>query len=223
MKNLSNVTLLCIDGVNPNQGIRAVKYSMNNINFARNLILSHIKPDIIPAKIEYKEIPKLTHHTYSEFVLQHLHEFVDTEFCLAINDDGFVINPHLWQDRFLEYDYIGAPWKAHYPHARVGNGGFSLRSNKFINLCRNIQWRGEHEDAACCIFNKQYFLDNNCKYAPLELAMQFSLESKIPECSNYSLETSFGFHGRGTVYEVFEDGGQQFKDKIKLLDSVVLE
>ena len=222
MIELPNVTLLCIDGVNPNQGIKAVKYSMRGINFAKSYILSHIKPDIIPADIIYKQIPQLTHDTYSGYVLQHLYKFFDTDFCLVINDDGFVINPELWSDEFLNYDYIGAPWRSHYPHARVGNGGFSLRSKKFINLCRQIPWNGEHEDAACCIFNKQFFLDNGCVYAPLDIAMKFSLESKIPECQDYNLDKTFGFHGKGVVYDVFEDKGQQFKDRIKLLDTVVL-
>lgn len=219
MITLSNVTLICIDGINPNIGVKALIYSMKDITFAQSYILSHIKPDNIPANITFKEIPKLSHHTYSEFVLHNLYKFVNTDFCLLINDDGFVINPHLWKDEFLQYDYIGAPWRSHYPNARVGNGGFSLRSKKFINLCRNIEWKGEHEDAACCIFNKDYMIQNGCKYAPLELAMVFSLESKIPECE-HNLNKSFGFHGKGEVYDVFEDTGQQFKDRIALLQTV---
>lgn len=219
MINLPNVTIICIDGVNPNIGIKALIYSIKDISFAKSYILSHIKPDNIPAGIEYVSIPKLTHHTYSGFVLSELYKFVDTDFCLLINDDGFIINPHLWTDEFLKYDYIGAPWRSHYPHARVGNGGFSLRSRKFVNLCSSIVWKGEHEDAACCIFNKTFMEVNGCKYAPLEVAMKFSLESKIPEC-DYDLNKTFGFHGRGEVYDVFEDGGQQFKDRLKLLESI---
>jgi len=221
MRDLRNITLICIDGVNPNIGVKAVKYSMREINFAKNLILSHIKPDNMPDNIIFEEIPKLTHDTYSQFVLNRLHEYVDTDYVLLINDDGFVINPHLWDDEFLKYDYIGAPWRAHYPHARVGNGGFSLRSKKFLKLCSQLTWNGGHEDAECCIFNKPFFLQNGCKYAPLEVAMRFSLESKIPECTNYDLNTCFGFHGKGVVVDVFEDGGQQFKDRLRLLDDVV--
>jgi hypothetical protein len=220
MKDLCNITLLCIDGVNPNIGVKAVKYSMREINFAKNLILSHVKPDIMPDNVIFEEIPKLTHDTYSQFVLNQLHEYVDTDYVLLINDDGFIINPHLWDDEFLKYDYIGAPWRAHYPHARVGNGGFSLRSKKFLKLCSELIWNGGHEDAECCIFNKSFFLQNGCKYAPLEVAMRFSLESKIPECTNYDLNTCFGFHGKGEVIDVFENGGQQFKDKIKLLETI---
>ena len=24
--------------------------------------------------------------------------------------DGHIVNPHLWTNEFLKYDYIGAPW-----------------------------------------------------------------------------------------------------------------
>lgn len=220
--HLPNVTILCMGGVNSDVGIKALVYSIKDIQFAKAVILSHKRPKIVPDYINFIEIPELTHHTYSYFCLQNLHTFFNTDFVLLIQDDGFVINSHLWTDEFLKYDYIGAPWRAHYPHARVGNGGFSLRSKKLVNLCRTLTWNGEHEDGAICIFNRHIFEQNGCRFAPLDLAMKFSLESKIPECKNYSLDTCFGFHGRGEVTDVFEDGGQQFKDKLKLLNSVVL-
>jgi hypothetical protein len=49
--------------------------------------------------------------------------------------------------------------------------------------------------------------------------MRFSLESKL-EGYEYNLDNCFGFHGRGEVYDVFKGEGQQFKDKIKLLDEI---
>ena len=92
--NLDNVTIICIDGVNPNVGVKALKYSMQEINFAQSIILSHIKPDIIPDGVEYIKIPELTHHTYSSFCLHELYKYFTTDFVLIIHDDGFVINPH---------------------------------------------------------------------------------------------------------------------------------
>lgn len=219
---LPKITIICIDGVNPNVGIKALAYSCQEITFHKNIILSHIRPNYIPNYIEFIEIPKLTHTSYSPFILHNLYKYFDTEFCLLIHDDGFIINPDLWTDEFLQYDYIGAPWRSHYPEARVGNGGFSLRSKKLVNLCRGIRCEGEHEDSLICVYNKVMLQQHNCKFAPLDLAMKFSLESKIPECKNYSLDTCFGFHGKGEAIEVFEDGGQQFKDKLKLLNDVVL-
>ena len=65
-----------------------------------------------------------------------LKKYIDTDFCLIIQGDGFVIHPENWTDEFLKYDYIGAPWRnlAHYSFIRVGNGGFSLRSKKLLKI-----------------------------------------------------------------------------------------
>ena len=218
--NLDNVTIICIDGVNPNVGVKALKYSMQEINFAQSIILSHIKPDIIPDGVEYIKIPELTHHTYSSFCLHELYKYFTTDFVLIIHDDGFVINPHKWTNEFLNYDYIGAPWRGE-GNNRVGNGGFSLRSKKLVNLCRAIQWGGGHEDGEICITQRQLFVNNGCKFAPTELAALFSLESKLHDVE-YNLENSFGFHGKGVVESVHFGEGQQFKDKLKLRDAVIL-
>ncbi len=89
---------------------------------------------------------------YSKFMLQDLYKFVDTKFCLVIQSDGFVINPNLWTNQFLEYDYIGAPWpneisvynasinKIDLAKNRVGNGGFSLRSKRLLEVCSHIKF-----------------------------------------------------------------------------------
>ena len=217
---LKNITLICIDGVNPHIGLKAIKYSIKHIDFAKNILLSHIRPDNIPNNIIFQEIPKLTHDTYSEFMLHELHKYVDTDYCLTIHDDGFVINPQLWDDTFLEYDYIGAPWKNHGQINRVGNGGFSLRSKKLIDLCRYMDSRG-HEDGTICLRYKHALEQHGCKFAPVEVAMKFSLESRIPEC-DFNLNNCFGFHGRGDPRNTCDHDGfyQQFQDKLKLLESV---
>lgn len=221
MIELNNITIVAFSGTTSEQAVKSIKFSTKEIKFHKSIVFSHDKPNNLTNEIHFEHIEKLSHDTYSKFILHDLNKYIDTDFCLITHDDGFIINPHLWTDDFLKYDYIGAPWRSHYPHARVGNGGFSLRSKKFLQLCEHIPWNGMHEDALCCIFYKNFFIANDCKYAPIDVAMRFSLESKIPECEDYNLEKSFGFHGKGLVYDVFEDGGQQFQDKIKLLDKII--
>ena len=219
---LKNVTIICVDGVNPHIGLKALKYSIRHIDFAKNLLISHIKPDNIPDNISFQEIPKLTHDTYSQFMLHELYKYVDTDYCLTIHDDGFIINPHLWSDEFLEYDYIGAPWYHTVPYYgqkyRVGNGGFSLRSKKLVNLCRNIK-TNSHEDANISIRNRDLLEHYGCKFPSVEVAMRFSLEEEIPECP-FDLNTCFGFHGKGTSTLRSNEHNQQLLDRIKLLDTV---
>ena len=221
-RELNNITIVCFSGSGPEQAVKSLKYSTRELKFFEKKVFSHVQPANLQASddIIFHKIEQLSHQTYSKFILHNLSDYIQTEFCLITHDDGFIINPHLWDDNFLKYDYIGAPWRAHYPDARVGNGGFSLRSKKFMELCKHIPWAGRHEDADCCIFYKQFFLQQGCKYAPLDVAMKFSLESKIPECKDYNLDNCFGFHGKGLVEDVFEDGGKQFQDKIKLLETI---
>ena len=89
---------------------------------------------------------------YGEFAIKELYKFIDTEFVLTINDDGFIINPFMWDKQYLQYDFIGAPWGRDYHFRKkpigvteegwkvartqnlVGNGGFSLRSKKFLEV-----------------------------------------------------------------------------------------
>lgn len=221
MIDLNRVTIICIDGLNPNLGLKSILYSIKNINFKKNILISHTKPNNTPNNIDFVEKKSLTHETYSTFILYELYKYVETDFCLITHSDGFVINSHLWDDVFFNYDYIGAPWpkNSFYENSRVGNGGFSLRSKKFIELCRKIPCR-DHEDAACCIYYKNFLEKNGCKYAPVEIAMRFSLESEIPECE-YNLNNSFGFHGKGIVKSVHGNNGKQFVEKNNLLKDVI--
>ena len=221
---LKNVTIICIDGVNPDIGLKALKYSMKDIEFGSAKLISHIRPDNIPDTIEFIEIGKLTHDSYSPFMLHELYKYVDTDFCLTIHDDGFVINPQLWDNNFLNYDYIGAPWlhtvQYYGQKYRVGNGGFSLRSKKLINLCRHIKLANGHEDASICIRYRDVLESHGCVFAPVEVAMKFSLEEQIPECE-FNLNNTFGFHGRGDPNMDPSRGHyQQFLDRIKLLERI---
>jgi hypothetical protein len=218
--NLPNVTLICIDGVNPETGLKSLKYSMKNINFAKSILISHIRPDNISDNIVFEQTQKLSHETYNTFLLHEMYKYVDTDYCLITHDDGFIINPQLWSDEFLNYDYIGAPWKDYGQINRVGNGGFSLRSKKLINLCRNMVNEG-HEDGTICLKYKYALEQHGCKFAPVQVAMKFSLESRIPECE-FDLNNCFGFHGRGDPRNTCDHDGfyQQFQDRLKLLDTI---
>jgi hypothetical protein len=214
-KKLDNVTLMCLNCVDPSLGVKALRYSMQGIDYARVVLFSHIKPDNITDDIEFIKIPKLTHHGSCWFMFKQIYNYINTNFCLSIHDDGFVINPQLWLDEFLEYDYIGAPWAG----GQVGNGGFTLRSKLFIDICQLVPWNGEHDDWHACITHKDFYTSKGCKFAPTELAVKFSLEGMI-KGYDYDLNKCFGFHGKGETEYLFGDKGQQFKDKIALLNTI---
>ncbi len=218
---LKNITLWSLNCVDPIQSAKALLYSSKHIDFAKMVLLSNKKPDNLPKNIEFIETPIKTHIETSTFAYTTLPSIIDTEYCLGIHDDGFVINPHLWDDEFLEYDYVGAPWKNCGQRNRVGNGGFVLKSNKFVQLTKNLKYLGTHDDGELTNAYYDYFTYHGCKYAPVNVAMKFSLESKISECK-YDLNNCFGFHGRGNPETVSVHDGeyQQFQEKCKLLETV---
>jgi hypothetical protein len=124
-------------------------------------------------------------------------DYFDTSHALICTHDGFISNPHLWQDSWLEYDMIGAPWPAFWNVGhRVGNTGFTLQSQKFLQMAAKAEalWKGEAGDVFLCRTMEQGFRDNGIKYAPVSVAAAFSWEHYIEE-NTAGPDRSFGFHG----------------------------
>lgn len=153
---------------------------------------------------------------YARFMIYHLGEHIQSEFTLTIQHDGFIINPDAWRDEFLNYDYIGAPWPwrdqgfvtPFGEHISVGNGGFSLRSKKLLEVPSRVEvpfdvvamnhfykmfgavnW---NEDGNICVHNRHIFEEQGCKFAPVEVAKYFSYESPLD--INRGI-IPFGYHG----------------------------
>jgi hypothetical protein len=115
---------------------------------------------------------------------------------VRIQTDGFIVNINCWSNDFLQYDYIGAPWvHGTLPNTRVGNGGFSLRSKKFIERCSasDIAINSNQEDIVVCSTNKHIIEQSDLKYAPVEVAAKFSWGGDIPEIQR-SWKDCFGAH-----------------------------
>ena len=205
MIDLLNVTLLTISGTDDAtmflEHLQSIFYSKQHINFGKIKILSPINPIHVLNDVEYVKINKLSYSEYSDFIVRELNDYVDTKYVLIVQSDGFVTNVDKYDARFLDYDYIGAPWRniPHYSGIRVGNGGFSLRSKRFLEICQNYcPTHGFNEDHLVCITYRDIFLNHGIKYAPLEIASLFSYES---ECDDKitSFDT-FGIHGKNDCY-----------------------
>jgi len=152
---------------------------------------------------------------YDFFVLSQLVNYIQTSHYLIIQTDGFILNPQAWDDHFLDYDYIGAPWaysplhdwfphKPTGPNNSVGNGGFSLRSTKlgyiaqhiFCTSSRDPNFKTENwypEDCFICR-DIRPGLENKyeIKFAPEDIALKFS-------CENKPYTNQFGYHGSLTM------------------------
>lgn len=204
MIELKNLTLLALTSVDFEGHIRSLLKSMENIEFGSVKFISHEPPDNLPKKITWENTKRVLNILeYSKYCIFNLHKHVDTEFCLLTQADSWVVNPDLWDNQFLNYDYIGAPWPnspSHFTDSRgilqrVGNGGFSLRSKKLLSVpCNtNISWNVNfpNEDTTIGVSNRVEYENAGCKFAPLDIAIKFSHEMDIDENVNID---SFGFH-----------------------------
>ncbi len=192
---LPQLTLCCVDttGRIPSS-LHAIVHSLAHIQYGDAILLTlpHLLLDqIIPSGLRIIEIEPLDSiEAYSHFMVKSLGNYINTSHCLVIQWDGYVIYPLQWRNDFLDFDYIGAPWVGADGALAVGNGGFSLRSKKLMNALQDKSVVAQHpEDACICIQNRSILERRGIRFAPLDLARLFSVESG-------ELSTQvFGFHG----------------------------
>lgn len=189
---LDNVTICAIDCVHPQLAVDAIKRSQKHIEFADSILFTDTS--LKNNNLRTVEIAAVKHmDDYDTFVFKELHKHIKTDHVLIVQWDGWVVDPDAWDERFLNYDYIGAPWSFYDDGYVVGNGGFSLRTKRLLETLTNDEFAVVHnqaEDHAICreyrnILEKNY----DIKFAPLKLAEQFSFESYMTD------NITFGFHG----------------------------
>lgn len=190
MIRLPEVTLLGVDCININRLMVAAQICQRKIEFGKVALLSSIassNKDIIC-------IPHIrTIEDYSKFMIKNVHEYVHTDYALIIQWDGFILNPDAWDDMFLQYDYIGAPWPYTSEYI-VGNGGFSLRSKRLLSiLSQDKHITSFHpEDFQIGRTYREYLEAKGIIFAPESIAMRFSIEGNNKYGHKWNNE--FGFH-----------------------------
>lgn len=220
--SLPNVTLAAVTSVRVYETIKALQYSMREIEFGEVLLISHRRPLTLPSGIQYRHTDKLRNiDDFNYKMVYELGEYIHTDFLLLIHYDGFIVNPHKWQDEFLQYDYIGSPWPVPAgPHCyhdvygnlcRVGNS-VSLRSKRLLEYPKQagLTWQPSedgtyNEDIFLCCMNKHNLEKAGMKIAPVEVAKYFGHEHMVPETEGI---TPFLFHkwrGHNAGYPRFEN------------------
>lgn len=209
-----DITLVCIDSQRKEKSKAVIEEMTRIFPCKRSLFFSHeIESDLV----EVIDIGIIKGKVYTDFVLKELHKYIDTEHVLIVQYDGYILNPHLWQDEFLNWDYIGAPWSIEQTKIHggtmdnvVGNGGFSLRTKKFLQVASEVFKEQpitiNCEDILCCIEYYDLFVERGIRFAPIELAFQFSIEDVFPEefvpDSPYKFKKPFGYHRH--LYNIYD-------------------
>ena len=144
---------------------------------------------------------------------------------MIMQADGYPVNAKSWSDKFLEYDYIGAPWNRvisrneQYsvplqPHSQiidltvngcVGNGGFCIRSKRLVERVTNYNYNlspvyWEQLDTKQPVSEDEYI----CKYKRQELEAEGFTFAPVELAQFFSIENDvwtgqFGFHGKDTI------------------------
>jgi hypothetical protein len=219
--NLPNITLLGIDCVNIERLQAAMDVCQKDIKFGAVKLLTSL-PTNDERSVKIPHIGSV--EEYSRFCAEDLKNYVDTDYVLIVQYDGFILNPESWTDEFLNYDYIGAPWLVadwsvkdfDFPEKLlgtqvVGNGGFSLRSKKFLEASTRLMKEGKipkihPEDISLCVWHKDLLDNEGIKIASPYVASKFSIEG-----DDQVYDKQFGFHGfRWTDIDKWVNENQQY-------------
>ena len=181
--------------------------------------LASFTKEIDALNIKIFNLEPMKNYEFAEFFMTKINDFITTDYCINIQPDSTILDASMWTNDFFDYDYIGAPWHiANNYENRVGNGGFSLRSKKLLEVLAKLQYDKHHpnplygcapEDWFFCIKKYSEMKQKGIKFAPPDLAFDFAVEHSSPDIKSYhpdilSTYKSFGFHG------TFNQAGMNF-------------
>lgn len=183
--------------------IPSISKSMKELPGSRGLLLSIEKPKNLPEHIEWRRIYPLDYRGYSTFMMHCLYAFIDTEFCLVVQDDGWVLDGNNFKEDYYNYDYIGGithaglvgdtlhlgfTWVDKPNPTLVLNGGFSLRSRRFLEAPNKYgvaqmfspEIHVWNEDIQLSCLRRHLFEELGFKYPTNQVAKHFSMEHIAP-------------------------------------------
>ncbi len=193
-----------------NKTLRMLCYCRHNIQFDRIIHFSRTPEPFSDCPWETVIIPELDFPRWNIFVNRVVPNYIKSDFAMSVHEDGFPLHLDLWNPKFLEYDYIGAPWH----DGTVGNGGFNIESKKMLKAKLNVPMTAQElaspSDTYVCHNIKKDLEDSGIRFAPTDLALKFSTETLRNDLQ------SFGFHGRDCSPQKYREGWsliQRFEDE----------
>ena len=152
-------------------------HGSENVDFVKDIVTQISNERIV--KLVNLNVNNLNMLTYSKLFIDKnvIYPHIDTETFLIFQTDSMIFskNRHFIND-FLEYDYVGAPWK--FMNNNIGNGGLSLRKkNKMLEIIDKHPYNGsEYEDT---YFSLQNVVE--LKKPDFQKAKTFSVETIFNE------------------------------------------
>lgn len=181
--NLRRVTAVVFDQQNPRSAVHLLARMSDLVDFGDLKYLNH-----------FDGYPQFLYWENYEF-----YKYIRTDFALFMHLDGYILRPELWDPKFLNYDYIGAPWPAELNKDRVGNGGFCIKSRRLMSRVAQLPWVNVPGDVMVCTTYRAKLIAEGFTFAPPAVAARFAVEMQCPE----SVKETFGFHGTVSGYPIF--------------------
>ncbi len=204
----TDLTIVAIFGHNDGTSvIPSLVESLEQLPGSKGLVISTARPQSLPEHIQWMQTGPLNHYQYSMFCMYALQHYIETGYCLIVQDDGWVLNGNNFTDVYYEYDYVGAPchlglqgdkaypsfsWTKLDNPIVIQNGGFSLRSRKFLQA--PSRYGIIHKQASAAPFwNEDVQLTGllrsaleakGVRFAPKHVAKQFAVEYLGPDFHN---------------------------------------
>lgn len=191
MIKLADVTLVMVETLCHDLAKVAVEDCTKHCEFGEVLVFSDKNLNIPGASyVEVENWPSKL--GWSEWLWYGVPEYIKTSQALLIQWDAGICKPEMWSEKFLSYDYIGAPWHWHEAHNNVGNSGFSLRSKRlqdFLVANRDKYPVKDPEDVAISISYRDALQNQGFKWADGKTAWDFAFE-----CTKKPSLEHFGYH-----------------------------
>ena len=221
MARFDEITVVSVDGSGDGRNaVYAISRTVVQLPGSRGLLIAQERPANLPQEVQFIAIDGLDYFQYSSYVVHCLYYHIHTEYALLVQDDGWALNGGNWNDRWFEYDYVGAPMHAagvdgrlHLGYAwadkpnaiPVLQGGFSLRSRSFLEaptkhgIC--YKFAGvpilRNEDIQLNLMLRASLQRCGFRFAPLDIALHFSAEYLHPVIhKDLELKKLFGHHGQ---------------------------
>ena len=174
-----------------------------NKEYIENIINNHLGKYKNRIKLKSLNVDNLSIDDYNKlFKNKEFYENIPSEIFLVFQTDT-LINPRNKNsiNNFLQYDYVGAPWKNN-NNKLVGNGGLSLRKkSKMIEIIDN------YNNSFC--MNEDVFFSNSCPIVKMNIpnsdeARKFSSE-QIWDPESFGIHKAWASTDISTIKKTFPE------------------
>lgn len=187
---------------------KVLEFCSDQFQFKRVVLFSHeFHPFSYPG--EWIQTPRIDSFNNEIFILPMIYHITGGP-VMVVRTDGFIVHPELFEDAFLEYDYIGSPCRV--PNIGIINNGFCWQSKRFVEAFLKLPGqepdRPEPSDVWICRSMRGMLEGQGVRFAPTEVCSRFSSEFEPGG------RDTFGFHGTSNI-KAYTEGWEKINRWLK--------